>query len=140
VLDPARAVGIVILFADPETPLEPTRRYFSVRNTLHQELGSIDALGRAWLFVPHEREALLLGASTLVEGACKILDAGADARLVELPISELKGGGRPPERAEESLGAMTTSSTTTADAASLASEALTQRTPRVGNDARPMPL
>jgi len=112
-LDEGRAVGIVILFADPDTPQEPTRRYFSVRNMLHQELGSIDALGRAWRFVPHQREARLLGASTLVEGAGKILDAGSDARLVELPISGLKSGDAGPERAEEPAR------------------------PRVGNGARP---
>ena len=113
-LDGGRAVGIVILFADPETPQEPSRRYFSVRNMLHQELGSIDALGRAWRFVPHQREAHMLGASTLVEGASKILDAGPGARLVELPLAELKPDGKD-ERAEELAR------------------------PRVGNGARPRP-
>jgi hypothetical protein len=67
-------------------------RYFSVRNRAQQELGTIDAQGRAWRFVPHEREALWVATGTLAEGARSILSASADAGLVEVPIEALAAG------------------------------------------------
>jgi hypothetical protein len=67
-------------------------RYFSVRNRAQQELGTIDAQGRAWRFVPHEREALWVATGTLADGARSILSASAAAALVEVPIEALAAG------------------------------------------------
>ena len=85
--------GYVVLFSDPERAEDTRRQYFSVRNHLHQELGTIDALGRAWRFVPHEREAAMLGAGTVVGGAQQILGAGPGAVLVEVSVQELRNPG-----------------------------------------------
>jgi hypothetical protein len=90
--DAGQTLGFVVLFAAPGDEADPTRHYFSVRNVLHQELGTVDALGRAWRFVPHQREAAWIGTGTVVEGARAILDAGVTAELVELTVSELRHG------------------------------------------------
>ena len=60
--------------------------YYSVRNAYHQELGSLDEHGRAWRFVPHQREAEWVGTGTLVEGARKILELGPGADLEEVEL------------------------------------------------------
>jgi len=101
-----RPVALVVLFADSGGAEETSRHYFSVRNLLHQELGTVDALGRAWRFVPHEREARLLGAGTLAEGARRIVGAGPGAALEELPPSALRDpAGSPPAAPAPSAGA-----------------------------------
>jgi len=70
-------------------------RYYSVRNPWQQELGTIDAQGRAWRFVPHEREARWVATGTLAVGARAILaeaapvGAAAPAELVEVPLEAL---------------------------------------------------
>ena len=77
-----------------------------MRNPWQQELGTIDAQGRAWRFVPHEREARWVGTGTLAEGARAILAEAApvEAALrssprwscVEVPLEALadERGGR----------------------------------------------
>jgi hypothetical protein len=62
--------------------------YYSVRNVWHQELGTIDVHGRAFRFVPHEREAQWVATGTLVEGARGILGGGDDAELVDVSLEE----------------------------------------------------
>ena len=88
VLDSGQTVGFVVRFADPALP---TRCSYSVRNTLHQELGTIDELGRAWRFVPHQREAVWVVTSTLSVGSARILGASESASLVPVDIDELRG-------------------------------------------------
>lgn len=88
VLVAGRELGAVVQF----DAADGAGRYYSVRNPWQQELGTIDAQGRAWRFVPHEREARWVATGTLALGACSILDAAAPAELVEVPIEALAGG------------------------------------------------
>ncbi|HUR27559.1 MAG TPA: hypothetical protein VM509_05185 [Planctomycetota bacterium] len=87
VLDGGNLRGFVVCFADPK---RPGRRTYSVRNELHQELGTIDELGRAWRFVPHQREAQWVCTSTLVHGATALLEAGSGALLEEVALDVLR--------------------------------------------------
>ena len=83
--------GFVVLFADPRRRNDTRSQLFSVRNAWHQELGSIDGLGRAWSFVPHQREAQWMGTGTVLEGARSILGGSNDSVLDECDLSELRG-------------------------------------------------
>ena len=69
-----RELGSVVMYAAGETE-GPTGRFYSVRNPWQQELGTVDALGRAFRFVPHEREARWVATGTLAECAAAILAA-----------------------------------------------------------------
>lgn len=89
VLDGGKPIGSVVLYVDPDAPADASTQYFSVRNTFQQELGSIDGLGRAWRFSPHQREARLVGTGTVLEGARKILGGGVDCELVEIALKKL---------------------------------------------------
>lgn len=84
-----RELGAVVQFDGSEG----AGRYYSVRNPWQQELGTIDAMGRAWRFVPHEREARWVATGTLAEGATAILAAAVreapPAELVEVPLAAL---------------------------------------------------
>ena len=93
VLEGGLSRGFVVRFVDRTTP---TRCSYSVRNELQQELGLIDELGRAWRFVPHQREAEWVGTSTLSKGAAQLLGAGPGACLEEVDLELLRkpsGGG-----------------------------------------------
>ncbi|MCE9594110.1 MAG: hypothetical protein K8S98_07950 [Planctomycetes bacterium] len=90
VLDGGKPIGSIVLYADPEAPTDPAKQYFSVRNPFQQELGSMDGLGRAWKFSPHQREARLIGAGTVLEGARRILGGGVDCELVEVSFDTLR--------------------------------------------------
>ncbi|MBI5435060.1 MAG: hypothetical protein HZA52_19655 [Planctomycetes bacterium] len=90
VIDGGKRIGAILLYADPLAPDDPSTHYFSVRNTFQQELGSLDGLGRAWKFSPHQREARLVGSGTVLEGARKILGGGVDCELVEVPLDALR--------------------------------------------------
>lgn len=86
VVETDRVIGVVVEFNalgnDP-------RRFFSVRNAWHQELGLVDAVGRAWRYQPHEVEAEWLGTGTVIEGAARILGSRPDAELVEVRLDAL---------------------------------------------------
>ncbi len=86
------ALGVVVLYADAGEDGLAARQYYSVRNGWHQELGTVDALGRAYRHVPHEREARWVGTGTLLEGTRAVLGAGPSTKLVEVPIRELRVG------------------------------------------------
>lgn len=81
--------GWVVLFEDTQDSQGSGREYYSVRNLHHQELGTLDGQGRAWRFVPHEREAEWVWTGTLLEGARLILEVGPEAELEEMPLAEL---------------------------------------------------
>jgi hypothetical protein len=96
--EPARAwrlvhddhtLGYVVLFVDRDAPQRIDHQFFSVRNPWQQDLGTVDALGRAWRFVPHEEEPRWLTTGTLLEGAQAILEAHAASTLEELPLAAL---------------------------------------------------
>ena len=52
---------------------DPTRFYYVVRNVHGQDLGTIDALGRAFRFRPHQTEPEWVGSGTVAQGAERIL-------------------------------------------------------------------
>lgn len=95
-LDPERAWrvieggtlrGYVVRFVDRKVA---TRCSYSVRNELQQELGTIDELGRAWRFVPHQREASFVCTSTLTRGVSELLRTGPATKLEEVELDLLR--------------------------------------------------
>lgn len=89
VMDGNESVGTVVMYAKAENLDDPTQQFYSVRNSLHQELGTVDGLGRAWRFVPHQRDPDWTTSGSVVQGARAILGAGSDAELVEVSLEEL---------------------------------------------------
>ncbi|MEO6708526.1 MAG: hypothetical protein ABI054_10430 [Planctomycetota bacterium] len=87
VLDGGTLRGYVVRFVDPAIA---TRCSYSVRNELQQDLGTIDELGRAWRFVPHQREAQWICTSTLTRGAAELLGASPQANLEEVSLELLR--------------------------------------------------
>jgi hypothetical protein len=89
-VESGRVIGSVVLFVDSNSPDDPARQFFSVRNPFQQELGTLDGFGRAYKFVPHQREAQLVGSGTVLDGARRILGAGIGCELVEVSLESLK--------------------------------------------------
>jgi len=77
-------LGQVVELAADARDGQPAARCFSVRNTLGQELGRIDGLGRAWRHEPFTSEPAWVGSGTLAEGAAAILASDVPIELVEL--------------------------------------------------------
>jgi hypothetical protein len=67
--DGLHEMGSVVRYQEA---IGPRRHLFSVRNVHDQDLGLIDASGRAWRLRPHQ-EPQLLGTGTVAEGAARIL-------------------------------------------------------------------
>lgn len=65
------------------------RYFFSVRNANQQELGLVDALGRAYRYRPHREEPEWLGTGTVEDGVRRILELSDGARLDPVALSEL---------------------------------------------------
>ena len=86
VVEAGETIGFVVRFADPVTP---ARCLYSVRNELQQELGTIDELGRASRFVPHQREMQWVCTSTLTQGTASLLGASAEASLEAVELGQL---------------------------------------------------
>ncbi len=87
VVDNGTLRGYVVRFVDRKVA---TRCSYSVRNELQQELGTIDELGRAWRFVPHQREASFVCTSTLTRGAAELLRTGPATALEEVALDLLR--------------------------------------------------
>ncbi len=83
VVDAAAIAGFVVRFEEPGAK---GRAWFSVRNPSSQEIGIVDVAGRAWRYRPHQREPEWLGSGTVAAGATRILGAGSEVTLVEVPI------------------------------------------------------
>lgn len=77
------SLGLVVELAADAQPGQPAARCFSVRNTLGQELGRIDGLGRAWRHELFASEPAWVGSGTIAEGAAAILGCDASIELVE---------------------------------------------------------
>jgi hypothetical protein len=95
-MEDGERLGVIVLYATPtssESAEGAGAHYYSVRNGWHQELGTVDALGRTFRHVPHEREAQWIGTGTLLEGARAVLGAGPQAELIEVPIGALERAG-----------------------------------------------
>lgn len=82
----ARVVGVIVEFDGGDH----RRRFYSVRNAWHQELGLVDAAGRAWRYRPHEREADWLGTGTVVEGAARVLGVDGEIELFDVRVGALR--------------------------------------------------
>jgi hypothetical protein len=80
--------GLLLRYISSE---DPPRTFFLVQNREHQDLGLIDNLGRAWRYVPHERESQWVATGTVLEGAGAIL--GLAQPILLLPI----GPSTPPQ-------------------------------------------
>ena len=93
VVDSGRAVGSVVRF---EVPGEPGRFLYSVRNTYSQDLGLVDALGRAWRQRPFQDSAEWIGTGTVLDGIRGILGAGTEAELREVSPRVLEAAARRP--------------------------------------------
>lgn len=75
--------GVVLELVAEAVGSAPQARCFSVRNTLGQELGRIDGLGRAWRHELFESEPAWVASGTVAEGARAILRCDAAVELVE---------------------------------------------------------
>ena len=87
------AVGSVIRY---ESVLGPDRFYFIVRNRHEQDMGLVDALGRAYRNRPFEDEPEWLGSGTVLDGARLILGLGGAVELDETVIGAAFGASSPP--------------------------------------------
>lgn len=70
--------GSVVRYAEPG---ESGRLLYAVRNRWSQDIGLIDAMGRAWRRVPHGEDRWL-GTGTVLDGTRRILDLDESTRLV----------------------------------------------------------
>ena len=57
---------------------------YTVRNPWQQDIGLIDGLGRAYRYVPHQREPSWVGSGTVAQGVERILGLASPCRLVEV--------------------------------------------------------
>jgi len=84
---PGPAVGSVVRLQSADGG---GRFLYSVRNLYSQDLGLVDALGRAYRYRPHRDQPELLGSGTVSEGVARILDQANGVELVEIPVAELE--------------------------------------------------
>ncbi len=81
----ARAEGATIGFVvRHETSEQPARFFFLVQSLERQDLGLIDAQGRAWRYRPHASEPEWLVSGTVPQGVAAILGCRAPVELAEL--------------------------------------------------------
>ena len=90
------ARGYVVLF---EAQASPQDAVYVVRNRHHQDLGVIDALGRAFRYRPHEDDPAWLGSGSVVRGVQRILNTDSlpamrEISLPETPASPVSRGER----------------------------------------------
>jgi hypothetical protein len=81
-----RVLGYVVRMQTGETD---SKTFYSVRNEHRQELGLVDADGRAWRYRAHEREPEWLGTDTVTKGARLILGASEQAEMVVTDLARL---------------------------------------------------
>jgi hypothetical protein len=84
--DAGSVVGYVVRFQTGETV---SKVHYSVRNEHRQELGIVDADGRAWRYRAHQREPEWLGTGTVTNGARLILGASERAEMVVTDLARL---------------------------------------------------
>lgn len=88
-------LGFVVLFQERGLVRDSL---YVVRNRIHQDLGLIDGLGRAFRYVPHCEEPVWVGSGTIAAGAREILGAEQECELLELaqPAGSPNGGSAVP--------------------------------------------
>lgn len=89
-VDGGRTLGFVVRYATGE-PRSQT--WYSVRNEHNQELGLVDADGRAWRYRAHQRDPEWLGSGTVAQGAGRILAASAFAEMIATDVARLSENG-----------------------------------------------
>lgn len=85
VVDGSQTIGEMVRYDDRAG----ARFFYSVRNLLHQELGLIDSLGRAYRFRAHQPEPTWTGTGPVLEGVRRILESSSASELREVAVSEL---------------------------------------------------
>jgi hypothetical protein len=80
VVDDGRVVGAVLRFERDVELGTDSELVYIVRNEHGQDIGLVDALGRAWRKRPHAPDEPV-GSGTLEAGARRILDLGDGAQL-----------------------------------------------------------
>lgn len=78
-------VGLVVRFEEGDTG----RFLYVVRNRHNQDLGLVDANGRAYRYRPYEEEPEWLSTGTMLDGALAILGIPG-GELQELALDELR--------------------------------------------------
>jgi len=73
-------LGSVALFEDRRRHEDSV---YVVRNAWKQDLGLIDALGRAFRYLPHREEPVWVGSGTIAAGAQRIFGVARECELVE---------------------------------------------------------
>ncbi len=86
VVDGGRVLGFVVHYGTGD---DADKAYFSVRNEHQQELGIVDAQGRAWRYRAHQREPDWLGSGTVVSGSRSILAGSDSTQLVPIALDRL---------------------------------------------------
>lgn len=86
VVERGAAVGSVISYRSTD---ESQRILYAVRNEWFQDMGTVDAMGRAWRRVPHGEDEWL-GTGTVLDGARRILGLEDDVRLEQRPLDALR--------------------------------------------------
>jgi len=82
--DEGETVGMVLFF---RARGEREDSLYMVRNVWHQDLGLIDAYGRAYRYLPHHREPAWVGSGTVLQGAERILGV-KECGMVEVPFPD----------------------------------------------------
>lgn len=77
---PEEAQGYVVHFASDAASV------WVVRNRYHQDLGVIDALGRAYRYQPHVDGPVWVGSGSVLRGVQRILAMDARPALTEVPM------------------------------------------------------
>ena len=78
----SEVVGLVVFF-EANGPAEDS--LYMVRNVWHQDLGLIDAFGRAYRYVPHHSDPAWVGSGSVRQGVERILGLQGCA-LHEFPL------------------------------------------------------
>lgn len=92
-------VGLVVYFR-ADGPAEDS--VYMVRNVWHQDLGLIDAFGRAYRFVVHHEEPAWVGSGSVRQGVERILGLEA-CELAEFPLQEEAWPATPGEREQRRM-------------------------------------
>jgi hypothetical protein len=81
------SIGSLVRFEEPGSR---TKVVYVVRNEWGQDLGLIDALGRAWRWRPHAETPELVGSGTTTDGVARILESGTSLVLRYVGLAELE--------------------------------------------------
>ena len=92
-------VGLVVYFR-ANGPAEDS--VYMVRNIWHQDLGMIDAFGRAYRYMPHQEDPAWVGSGSVRQGVEHILGLSG-CLLSEFPLAEERRPTSPGEREQRRM-------------------------------------